>query len=40
MGHSDISSTAVYLTPTAELLEHANRRFEAFAAETFGEDQP
>ncbi len=39
MGHGDISSTAVYLTPTPELLEHANRRFHAFAAMTLGEDQ-
>jgi site-specific recombinase XerD len=39
MGHSDISSTAVYLTPTPELLEQANRRFRAFAAATLGEDQ-
>jgi site-specific recombinase XerD len=39
MGHADISSTAVYLTPTPELLEHANRRFRAFAAATLGEDQ-
>jgi integrase len=39
MGHGDISSTAVYLTPTPELLEHASRRFQAFAAATLGEDQ-
>jgi integrase len=39
MGHADISSTAVYLTPTPELLEHASRRFRAFAAPTLGEDQ-
>jgi integrase/recombinase XerD len=39
MGHADISSTAVYLTPTLELFEHASRRFRAFAAATFGEDQ-
>jgi len=39
MGHGDINSTAVYLTPTPELLEHANRRFRAFAATTLGEDQ-
>jgi site-specific recombinase XerD len=38
MGHGDISSTAVYLTPTPELLEHANRRFWAFAAATLAED--
>jgi hypothetical protein len=40
MGHADISSTAVYLTPTPELLEQASRRFRAFAAATLGEDQP
>ncbi|SPP98219.1 protein of unknown function [Bradyrhizobium vignae] len=39
MGHGDINSTAVYLTPTPELLEHANRRFRAFAATMLGEDQ-
>ena len=39
MGHGDVSSTAVYLTPTPQLLEHANRRFRAFAAATLGEDQ-
>ncbi|MCP3441161.1 tyrosine-type recombinase/integrase [Bradyrhizobium sp. CCGUVB14] len=38
MGHSDISSTAVYLTTTPELLEHANRRFRTFAAVTLGEE--
>lgn len=37
MGHGDISSTAVYLTPTPQLLEHANRRFRTFAAATLGE---
>jgi hypothetical protein len=31
MGHADPSSTAVYLTITAELLQQANRRFETFA---------
>lgn len=31
MGHVDPISTAVYLTITPELLEEANRRFEAFA---------
>lgn len=31
MGHVDPASTAVYLTITPELLEEANRRFEAFA---------
>jgi len=39
MGHGDISSTAVYLSPTPELLEHANLRFRAFAAATLGEGQ-
>lgn len=32
MGHVDVNSTAVYLAMTPELLEQANRRFEAFAA--------
>jgi integrase len=40
MGHGDISSTAVYLMPTPELLEHANRRFRTFAAASLGEGQP
>lgn len=40
MGHGDISSTAVYLTTTPELLEQANRRFKAFAAATLREDLP
>jgi integrase len=40
MGHVDVSSTAVYLTTTPELLEQANRRFQAFAAATFGEGSP
>lgn len=40
MGHGDISSTAVYLTPTPALLEHANSRFHTFAAATLGEGQP
>jgi site-specific recombinase XerD len=31
MGHVDPSSTAVYLTITAALLDEANRRFETFA---------
>jgi site-specific recombinase XerD len=38
MGHVDISSTAVYLRITPELLDQASRRFEAFAAATLGED--
>lgn len=37
LGHVDISSTAVYLTTTPELLELANQRFEAFAAATLRE---
>jgi integrase len=32
MGHVDPTSTAVYLTNTAELLDAAARRFERFAA--------
>lgn len=32
MGHVDVSSTAVYLTITPQLLTEANSRFEAFAA--------
>lgn len=34
LGHVDVSSTAVYLTTTPELLEQASRRFQAFAAAT------
>jgi len=40
MGHVDVSSTAVYLTATPELLEQANRRFRAFATATLGEGPP
>lgn len=40
MGHVDVSSTAVYLTTTPELLEQANRRFQAFATATLGEGLP
>lgn len=40
MGHVDVSSTAVYMTMTPELLELANRRFEAFAAATLREGLP
>jgi integrase len=40
MGHVDVSSTAVYLTTTPELLEQANRRFQAFAAATLREGLP
>jgi hypothetical protein len=32
MGHVQPSSTAVYLTITADLLKEANHRFERFAA--------
>lgn len=31
LGHVDVSSTALYLTTTPELLEQASRRFETFA---------
>jgi integrase len=37
MGHVDASSTAVYLTVTTNLLQAANRRFEAFARPALGE---
>lgn len=40
MGHVDVSSTAVYLNITPELLEHANRRFRSFAATTLKEGLP
>ena len=40
MGHVDVSSTAVYLTTTPELLEQANRRFKAFAAASLREGLP
>lgn len=40
MGHVDVSSTAVYLTTTPELLELANRRFRAFATATLAEGLP
>lgn len=40
MGHVDVSSTAVYLTMTPELLELANRRFKAYAAGTLLEGTP
>jgi site-specific recombinase XerD len=40
MGHVDVNSTAVYLTTTPELLEHASRRFRAFAAATLREGLP
>ena len=35
LGHVDVSSTAVYLTITTELLNEANRRFETFAKPIF-----
>lgn len=34
LGHGDVSSTAVYLTTTPELLEEASHRFQAFAVAT------
>ena len=34
LGHVEVSSTAVYLTTTPELLDQASRRFQAFAAAT------
>lgn len=37
MGHVDPTSTAVYLTITPELLNEANRRFEAFAEPVWAE---
>jgi site-specific recombinase XerD len=37
LGHVDVNSTAVYLNTTESLLEEANRRFEAFAANTLRE---
>jgi integrase len=39
MGHVDPASTAVYLTITPELLEQANRRFEAFAQPAWSQDK-
>ncbi len=40
MGHVDVSSTAVYLTTTPELLAEASRRFRAYAAATLREGLP
>jgi integrase len=40
LGHVDPSSTAVYLTMTSEILEAANRRFEAYAAPSVAEVRP
>ncbi len=37
LGHVDPTSTAVYLTVTAQLLDEANRRFEAFAQPAWAE---
>lgn len=37
LGHVDVNSTAVYLATTPTLLDHANRRFAAFAAVTLTE---
>jgi len=37
LGHVDVTSTAVYLTITAELFQEANRRFEAFARHVVAE---
>ncbi|NIP88448.1 MAG: tyrosine-type recombinase/integrase, partial [Gammaproteobacteria bacterium] len=34
LGHVDVSSTALYLNTTPELLEQASRRFQAFASAT------
>jgi site-specific recombinase XerD len=38
LGHVDISSTAVYLQMTSELLTEANLRFEAYATPAFEEE--
>lgn len=40
LGHGDISSTAVYLTTTPELLDLANQRFETFARPVLKEVRP
>ena len=40
MGHVDPTSTAVYLTITPDLLNQANRRFEAFAETAWAEVAP
>jgi hypothetical protein len=37
MGHVDPSSTAVYLTITADLLQEASDRFERYAAPSLKE---
>jgi integrase len=38
LGHVNTTATAVYLTITAELFQHANVRFEAFARPLLGEE--
>jgi len=40
MGHVDPTSTAVYLSITPDLLNQANRRFEAFAETAWAEADP
>ena len=40
MGHVDPTSTQIYLTITAELLDEANRRFEAFTEPAWSEARP
>jgi integrase len=40
LGHADVSSTAVYLTTTPELLDLANQRFETFARPAIRELRP
>ena len=40
MGHVALSSTAVYLTITEDLLREANVRFERFAGSITGETLP
>ena len=40
LGHVSPSSTAVYITITAELLHEANGRFEAFAASGLRQTTP
>src|SRR5208283_402059 len=40
LGHVDPTSTAVYLTITADLLQEANKRFERFAAPVLKEIAP
>lgn len=38
LGHVDVTSTAVYLTITVELLDEANHRFEDFARDVIAEE--